>query len=153
VRFTCDGWSFATTVCYENAYAGYHARAARLGVDFLVNLSNEGWFGASSEFDQMDAVSRLRAIETRRSLVRVTNSGISAVYDAAGRRRATLLGEGGRDRAVAGFLLAEVPIAAATAPFVRTGEAFGFAVTLAATLWLLASAIVLRRRYRARRPS
>ncbi len=144
-----DGREFrlAATICYENCYAGYVARTAAARVDFIINLSNEAWFGESSEFDQMEAAARLRAIETRRALVRVTNSGISAVYDATGRRRAVLLGPGGRDRAVEGVLVAGVPVFGSFSLFAESGEALGFLATATAFVLFLAGA---RRRAAAR---
>ncbi|MBI4882223.1 MAG: apolipoprotein N-acyltransferase [Planctomycetes bacterium] len=133
-------FSLAATICYENCYAGYVARTAAAGVDFIVNLSNEAWFRESSEFDQMEAAAVLRAIETRRTLVRVTNSGISAVYDATGKRRAVLLGAGGRDRAVEGVLLAGVPVFGSFSLFARSGDVLGFLVSAAALALILAGA-------------
>src|SRR5205823_1323471 len=51
----------------------------------LVNLSNDGWFDGSAEHDEHLVISRFRAIECRRSLVRAVNMGISAVIDGNGR--------------------------------------------------------------------
>ncbi|MFG0318411.1 MAG: apolipoprotein N-acyltransferase, partial [Planctomycetota bacterium JB042] len=131
---TRDGreYRMGPTICYENVYPTYCARVVAQGVDFVLNLSNEAWFGDSAEFDQMEAASRVRAIESRRALVRATNSGISAVYDASGRRLARVEGAGGRDRAIAGHVTAEVPIHGGRTPFVRFGDVLGVAVTLAA---------------------
>ena len=150
-----DGRSFrfSTTICYENCYPGYGARAAREQVDFVVNLSNEAWFKESVEFDQMDTATRFRAIEARRSVVRVTNSGISAVYDAVGRRRATLVSQDGRDRAVAGHLVAPVPIFDSASLFVRTGNLLALILTSCAALWYLVGAWSAVRRYRSCRPT
>jgi len=131
---------FGTTICYENCYPLYSARCAAEGVHFLVNLSNEAWFKESVEFDQMDAATRFRAIEARRSVVRVTNSGISAVYDAVGRRRQTLLGADGRDRAVEGHLVAAVPVFDGSSIYVRSGDLVPRLLTGLALLWALAGA-------------
>lgn len=134
------------TICYENVYPGYCARTVALGVDFMLNLSNEAWFGESAEFDQMEVASRFRAIETRRALVRATNSGISAVYDATGRTVARVEETSGADRGVAGHLAATVPIHAGISPFVRFGDLVGLSATLIATL-LAGLAICSGRRY------
>ncbi|MFH0943768.1 MAG: nitrilase-related carbon-nitrogen hydrolase, partial [Planctomycetota bacterium] len=144
---------FSTTICYENCYPGYGARSARQEVDFLVNLSNEAWFRESVEFDQMDAATRFRAIEARRSVVRVTNSGISAVYDAVGRRRETITSRDGRDRAVSGHLVAPVPIFDSDSLFVRTGDLLALILTSCAALWYLLGAWRAVRRYRSRGPT
>lgn len=130
-------YRFANTICYENCYPSYSARSAALGIDFLVNLSNEAWFQESAEFDQMEVISRMRAIEARRSLLRVTNSGISAIYDAVGRRRQLVVGQDGRDRAVEGVLLADVPIFDASSWFTRLGDLVGLLATLLALVGAL----------------
>jgi apolipoprotein N-acyltransferase len=54
-------------------------------VDFLVNISNDGWFDGTEEHEQHLAVGRFRAVECRRSMVRAVNMGISAVIDSNGR--------------------------------------------------------------------
>ena len=61
------------------------------------------------ENDQMIAFSRLAAIATGRSIVRATNSGISAVLDPSGKETARLFVDG-RDREVAGTLSADIPV-------------------------------------------
>lgn len=144
-----DGvFRFAPTICYENTYSDYGARAARLGADFLLNLSNEGWFKDSVELDQMEVASRFRAIEVRRSLVRSTNTGITAVYDAVGERIAAVVDDLGRDREIEGLLVARVPICVAIAPYVAVGDALPMAGVALAGFLCLAG---LRRRYPRRR--
>ncbi len=142
---------FSTTICYENVYPSYCVAVARQGIDFVVNLSNEGWFGQSWEFDQMEVASRFRAIEMRRSLVRVTNSGVSAVYDACGRTRARIEEGIGRDRDVAGSRLVDVPIHRGGSVFVRSGDVVGFFATLSTALFLAPGLLRRVRRYLARR--
>jgi apolipoprotein N-acyltransferase len=133
---------FGVTICFENAYGSYCREFVRQGAQFLVNLSNEAWFGTSTEFDQMELHSILRAVETRRALFRVTNSGISCLVRPDGRAPAGAdrLVVDGRDRAVAGLFRAAVPRHVDGSLYVLTGDAFGW-------LCLLASAaLVLRRR-------
>ena len=57
----------------------------RRGGEVLINLTNDGWFDGTAEVPQHAAIARLRAVETRRALVRATNSGLTMVVDAAGR--------------------------------------------------------------------
>src|SRR5713101_1333826 len=54
-------------------------------VDFLVNISNDGWFEGTEEHEQHLAICRFRAVVCRRSMVRAVNMGISAVIDGNGR--------------------------------------------------------------------
>ena len=72
--------------CYEDVLPAHARRVAEGGPDFLVNVTNDAWFGPTAEPHLHDAVARLRAIETRRDLVRATNSGVSSLVAATGAR-------------------------------------------------------------------
>ena len=61
----------------------------RQGADFLVVITNLGWFGASNALEQELEQARLRAIETRLALVHCANTGLSGVFDPWGRFTAT----------------------------------------------------------------
>lgn len=134
-----DGMPFGVTICYENAYGDYVRRSARLGARFLVNLSNEAWFGTSTEFDHMALQSRLRAVETRRALFRATNSGVSTLVLPDGRARERLVVDG-RDRAVAGLFAATVPLHDDRSLYVMWGDAPAWACLV------LGAALALRPR-------
>jgi apolipoprotein N-acyltransferase len=123
-----DGLSFGVTICFENAYGDYNRRLVARGARFLVNLSNEGWFGTSAEFDQMQLHSVLRAVETRRAIFRSTNTGISCLVRPDGSRPTGLdvLTVGGRDRAVAGSFTARVPLHQDGTLYVLIGDALGW---------------------------
>lgn len=89
-RFPIRDFHFGSLVCYEDTdpiLARQYLQDTTDGkpVDFLVNLSNDGWFHGTSEHEEHLVVSRFRAIENRRSLVRAVNLGISAVIDSSGR--------------------------------------------------------------------
>jgi apolipoprotein N-acyltransferase len=131
-----DGTPFGVTICYENAYGDYGRRTVAEGAAFLVNLSNEAWFGSSSEFDHMELQSILRAVETRRALVRCTYSGITCLVRPTGRppRGPDRLVADGRDRAVAGVFETTVPLHDDMAPYVLVGDAWGWLCLLAAGL-------------------
>lgn len=71
-------------ICYEAAYPDLVRGFVKNGATLLVNVSNDAWFGKTSGPRQHLAHARLRAIENDRDLVRVTNSGISALIKANG---------------------------------------------------------------------
>jgi apolipoprotein N-acyltransferase len=73
-----------TTICYEDAY-GSSMLSVLPKADVLINVTNDAWFGHSSARHQHLQISRLRALEAGRYLVRAANDGISAVIDAEGR--------------------------------------------------------------------
>ena len=89
-RFQLGDYRFGVIICNEDTdpfLARQYGRDHEDGpaVDFLVNISNDGWFDGSSEHGEHLAISRFRAIETRRPIARAVNMGISAVIDSNGR--------------------------------------------------------------------
>jgi apolipoprotein N-acyltransferase len=88
-RFPLGDKFFGVVICYEDtdsSLARQYVQAGGQGpVDLLVNITNDGWFDGTSEHEEHLAVSRFRAVETRRSLARAVNMGISAVIDGSGR--------------------------------------------------------------------
>ncbi len=82
-------FSYGVVICYEDTdpvsarpYGGGDGKAP---ADFVLNVSNDGWFNGTSEHDQHLAICRFRAVECRRSVARAVNMGISAVIDGNGR--------------------------------------------------------------------
>jgi apolipoprotein N-acyltransferase len=71
------------SICYEDVF-GDEVLAALPDAAFLVNLSNDGWFGDSLAPRQHLQIARLRALETGRPLLRATNTGISALIGPQG---------------------------------------------------------------------
>jgi apolipoprotein N-acyltransferase len=74
----------ATFVCYEAIFPELVRRLA-LSSDFLINITNDAWFGRSAAPRQHLAMAVFRAPENRRWLVRAANTGISALVDPGGR--------------------------------------------------------------------
>jgi apolipoprotein N-acyltransferase len=73
-------------ICYEDVLPAYTNRMVRHAhPDLLVNITNDAWFGNTSEAREHLALATFRSIEHRRYLVRGTNSGISAFVDPVGR--------------------------------------------------------------------
>ncbi|MDP2790342.1 MAG: apolipoprotein N-acyltransferase [Rectinemataceae bacterium] len=77
--------SFATPICFEDAFADLCRQYFLAGADLLINLTNDSWSLKKSAQIQHWAIARIRAIENRRTLVRSTNSGLSCVVDPWGR--------------------------------------------------------------------
>jgi apolipoprotein N-acyltransferase len=74
-----------TFICYESVFPAYIREFANQGAQILFNLSNDAWFGKSSARHQHFEIARMRAVENRRWIIRVTNNGITAAIDPAGR--------------------------------------------------------------------
>lgn len=78
----------APLICYEDILPDHVAAMGRAGEpNLLVTLANHAWFGASPAPHQALALATLRAIETRRDLVRASNTGVSSIGDGLGRIR------------------------------------------------------------------
>lgn len=76
----------ATFICYEDIIPSFVRSVASRGApDLLVNLTNDAWFGDTTEPWIHLALAQLRAIEHRRAFLRSTNSGVSAIIDPVGR--------------------------------------------------------------------
>lgn len=72
-------------ICYEDILPGFTNRmVAHADPELLVNMTNDAWFGDTTEPWQHLALAKFRAIEHRRYLVRSTNSGVSAIIDPNG---------------------------------------------------------------------
>ncbi|TAN68251.1 MAG: apolipoprotein N-acyltransferase [Methylobacter sp.] len=77
------GYPFITLVCYEDAFGDLSIQGLA-DAAFLVNVTNDGWFGNSIEPHQHMQMARMRAIETGRFLLRSTNTGITAIVSPKG---------------------------------------------------------------------
>ena len=101
-------------ICYEAVFPQDLRGTAR--PDWLLQVTNDAWFGRLTGPFQHAAQARLRAIEQGLPLVRVANTGVTAVYDARGRETASLPFE------VAAYLDAALPGALPATPYARFGE-------------------------------
>jgi apolipoprotein N-acyltransferase len=121
-------------ICYEAIFPGnVAARDDRPG--WIINLTNDGWFGISTGPYQHLQQARMRAIEEGLPVVRAANTGISAVIDPEGRIVARL-GLG-----IEGVLDASLPTAIPPTVYARFGD------VPAATIVFAALLLVIRRRF------
>ncbi len=84
------GRRFGVFICYEAVFPDEVRRFVANGAELLINLSNDGWFGRSAAPAQHLAMARVRAVENRRWLLRVTNNGYTVVVDPYGRYAARI---------------------------------------------------------------
>jgi apolipoprotein N-acyltransferase len=117
-------YTLGCLICYESAYSQIAREYIRSPepVDFLVNQSNDGWFRCTQEHEEHLAVSRFRAIECRRALVRAVNMGISAVIDGNGRIVALPGPTWAESKGVMRIVSAAVPLDQRTSVYARTGD-------------------------------
>ncbi|MCE2439150.1 MAG: apolipoprotein N-acyltransferase [Candidatus Latescibacteria bacterium] len=80
---------FSALICYDSVFPGFVRSFVDLGAEFLVIITNDGWFGKSSGPFQHAEAAVFRAIENRRAVVRCANTGVSTFIDAYGRKSGT----------------------------------------------------------------
>ncbi len=127
-------YQVGVSICYEDVFPA-EVRQALPAAAYLINVSNDAWFGDSLAPHQHLEFARLRALENGRPLVRATNTGISALIDHRGRVTAAL---GLFER---GVLSGTVQPRIGVTPFVRFGS---LPALLLAAAMLLAAVLVVR---------
>lgn len=81
---TKENLKAAPVICYESIYGEFVSEYARNGATFISVSTNDAWWGDSPGYKQLLAYTRLRAIETRRSIARSANTGISCFINQRG---------------------------------------------------------------------
>jgi apolipoprotein N-acyltransferase len=143
VLFHSAAGPFACLVCFESIFADLARSDVRRGARWLVNITNDEWFGNSSALPQHAAMAVFRAVENHVPLARCANTGITLMVDAHGRvtRRAPSLR--------AEVLVAPLPPRGRPTQFTRIGDwPGGLAVGASVALALLALARALTGRFR-----
>lgn len=155
-------YSFCTLICYEDSdFSLARLAAGADGLpppDFLINQSNDGWFKGTEEHEQHLAVARFRSVETRKSLIRSVNMGITAFVDPAGR----VLGPESEENIADGFrvhiessplppsqwnrfkartvlLAATIPLTTMVAPYISLGDWLAWTLDFLLVLSFLAT--------------
>lgn len=85
-----DGTRIGTAICYESVYGDYYRDYVLKGAQVMSIITNDGWWSNTPGYRQHLRYASLRAIETRRSIARSANTGISAFINQRGERVAEL---------------------------------------------------------------
>lgn len=138
------GMVMGGAVCWENVFEKPFRDQANEGAEAFLVLSNENWYGLSEEMDQMVAATQFRVRETGRPVFRVANTGISGLFDSAGRLHEHL------ERGVEGYFIADLARISPTwtTPYLKWGW---LVAPLAAWLSLLGAVAIRLRIWLAKR--
>lgn len=134
-----QGAAFGVLICYESAFGDLARRYRRDGAEFLVNITNDGWFGREPWYARTTALWQhpahmtMRAIETRMGAARAANTGISLFIDPLGRV------QGATPLFVDAVLRNVVLTTDTTTLFVRWGDWLATLAALAAGVLILAA--------------
>jgi apolipoprotein N-acyltransferase len=88
--FETKGFRFGALICFESTFSSMARALAQNGADFLVAMTNDAWYGLSAGAAQHHHLSLLRAVETRRWVLRCANTGISSIIAPSGKVEAGL---------------------------------------------------------------
>ncbi|MCP2500291.1 MAG: apolipoprotein N-acyltransferase [Deltaproteobacteria bacterium] len=122
--FRVHGQPVAASICYEALFPALIREGVLAGATWLVNVTNDAWFGDTVAPHQHLAMARMRCVEFRRPMVRAANAGISAFIDADGGIADSL----GLFRQ--GILVAAVRPASGETVYAKTGEIFGISCSI-----------------------
>lgn len=138
---------FATPICFEDAFSYVLRDFTLRGADVFVNLTNNAWSKTRTAQTQHFVAARFRAVENRRTLVRSTNGGYSAVVDPWGRVPAAL------PMFEATSLVVDVPVYTDNpiTPYTRFGDLFPVLCLVLVATGLIGTALPAIREHRRRR--
>lgn len=77
--FDLDGVKFSTPICYEDSFGVLNAEFVASGAEIIINMTNDNWSKKASAEWQHACIAAFRSVETRKSMVRGTNSGITCL--------------------------------------------------------------------------
>lgn len=134
--FPLAGASFGVVICYEGVFPELFRGFVARGASWMVNMTNDGWFGQTSGPWQHLAMLPFRAVEHRVAIARAANTGVSAFIEPNGRIGAILpLFE-------RGVLTARLPLRRALTFYTRFGDLFAYlclGLTGLVGLWALSA--------------
>lgn len=140
------GLHTSVLICFEDVFPHLARSDITAKTDFLVNLTNDGWFGESAEQWQHAFTALFRSVETGLPLIRCCNNGLTCWIDAQGRLRDVLRDSRGTIYGK-GFLLVELPLGRSDSEhiltfYARHGDWFGWAcvaLTVSVLGWKVAA--------------
>ena len=122
--FKLTNFAFSATICWENIYPELVRSFIKNGAQFIVNITNEAWFGKSAALNQFLSMSVFRAVENGVSVVRCGNTGISCLIDPCGRIVKRLIDDHGQEKLISGFLTGAVNLPTAKTVYTKYGDIF-----------------------------
>lgn len=145
---TCPPLKMSVLICFEDVFPHGAREFVEDDTDFLLNLTNNGWFGESAAQWQHAAAAVFRAVENGLPLVRCANNGLTCWVDAVGRMH-ELYFSGTDDVYTRGIKMAEVPVLGgarrARTFYARRGDVFGWTCVAWAALVVWRAGRVQRR--------
>ncbi len=139
--FDIPGARFAAPICWENIFPEIIRNFVLNGAEFLVNITNEAWFGRTAAPYQFLSMSVFRAVENRRFVLRCANTGVTCVIDPFGRITNRVRNERGDDIFVRGVIVDSITPIKTVTIFTRFGDWFVLFCILVSAAFLIRSVL------------
>ena len=117
--------NFSCLICFEDVFPDLARKFVKKNADFLVNITNDAWFGKTSAAYQHAQASIFRAVENRTNVLRAANTGLSCFIDQKGRITGRVAREG-RDLFIDGFGVQEIVLSRVRTFYTRYGDVFAY---------------------------
>ena len=114
---------FSCLICFEDIFPGLTRQFVKNGAVFLVNITNDAWFGRSSAPYQHAQCSVFRAVENRVNVIRAANTGLSCFIDQKG-RIADKVESGGKDLFIDGYRVRDITLTQTRTFYTAYGDVF-----------------------------
>ena len=133
---------FGSSICYEDTVPSLIRKFKKDGADFMLNITNDGWFRNSAELDQHLAIMVFRAVENRFCMARTANTGISSFVSPDGAIYAKLSDSKGKYREISGTLIDRIKLIEKYNPFYTIcGDWFSILCGTAVGIMLILSVV------------
>jgi apolipoprotein N-acyltransferase len=137
--FQGPAYSFVATICWETIFPELVRKFVLAGGQFIVNITNEAWFGKTESPHQFVSMNVFRAVENGRYVVRCGNTGVSCFIDPRGRIVDRIQDEGGQDTFLRGVLTGSVVPLGHSTFYTRHGDWFAWLCAVLSVVLILAS--------------
>ena len=142
---TGGSFTFGSSICYEDTVPSLTRKFKKDGAEFMLNITNDGWFRNSAELDQHLAIMVFRAVENRICMVRAANTGISSFVAPNGYIYDKLTDSKGGYREVSGTLVNRIKLIKKYNTFYTIcGDLFSILCSAASGIMLIMSVLKIR---------
>ncbi|MEK6714422.1 MAG: apolipoprotein N-acyltransferase [Candidatus Omnitrophota bacterium] len=115
---------FSVLICFEDVFGELARNFVKKGADFLVNITNDAWFGDTSEPYQHLSASVFRAVENRVSVLRAANTGVSCFISPQGKIKTCVADKKGKQTFIDGHITGNIFIAKVRSIYNKYGDVF-----------------------------
>ncbi len=140
--FSMKDTEFGVLICWEVVFPDLFRQFVKNGANFMINISNEGWFGDTAAPHQMVAINVFRAVENRIAVARSANTGISCFFDPFGRITGRVVDENGKDTFIKGFLTQDIPLMYKRTFYTKYGDIFAYGCIVVSIMVIIITAFV-----------